>query len=71
MAGQSFREKIYNLITKRAFYHTLFWLVVGATIFYVGNAGVRLQHAALLAGINLIFLAVLLYLHPLFLVPNL
>ena len=70
MAGQSFRESVYNFITKRAFYHTLFWLVVAAAIYYIGNEGVRVEQAALLAGINLVFLAILVYFNLLYLVPT-
>ncbi len=70
MAAHSFRESVYNFITKRAFYHTLFWLVVAAGMYYIGNEGVRVKHAALLTGINLVFLAVLVYFNLLYLIPN-
>ena len=70
MAEYSFRESIYNLITKRAFYHTLFWLVVASGIYYIGNEGTPTSKTALLTGINLVFLAILVYFNLLYLVPN-
>ncbi|NNE26727.1 MAG: histidine kinase [Saprospiraceae bacterium] len=70
MVEHSLRESVYNLITKRAFYHTLFWLCIGAGIYYLYNEGSPVDQGALLTGINLVFLALLVYFNLLYLIPN-
>jgi len=70
MAETGFTASIYNIITKRAFYHTLFWIMVGSVIFYLGTDGGYNDKATVMTGINLVFLAVLVYFNLLYLIPT-
>lgn len=70
MAETGFTQSIYNVITKRAFYHTLFWMVVATLIYYLVTDGVSNEKAITLTAINLVFLSSLVYFNLLYLIPT-
>lgn len=70
MQNTTTRSAIYNIITKRGFYHTLFWVVIAGGIYYLLIGDHAQDTTAIYTGVNLFFLMVLVYFNLLYLIPN-
>lgn len=66
----SIRDQVYNVITKRSFYHAIFWIIITGLIYFLTRNDAPGSLGIILTSINVVFLMILVYFNLLYLVPN-
>ncbi len=68
--GETLRNKIYDFLSKRVVYHTLFWLGTLAVLLAIDSSKTNFLGVISIEIVNLIFYAMVVYFNLLYLIPN-
>ncbi|MEM6967585.1 MAG: histidine kinase [Bacteroidota bacterium] len=67
---RTIRTKIYDFVTQRVVYHTLFWLAMFFLLLLIDTSGFSIFAKILIDVVSILFFAVLVYFNLFYLIPN-